>query len=403
MFVSAILAAAGRGTRLGSATPKQMLALGERTILQRSFDIIDGHDQIDEIVIALPPDLAKSPPPFLVSSRKPVRIVDGGFRRQDSVAKAFAQVSKSAGVIVIHDAARPFATADLFTRVIEAAVKGGAAIAALQASDTVKEATAAPGVRIVARTIARESIYLAQTPQAFSRNVLEPAIARGRESIGPATDEASLAEQAGHSVRLVDGEATNIKITTPHDLRVSEALSGTDAGPIPNPQSVIARVGTGYDLHRMEAGRPLIIGGVSIPHETGLAGHSDADVLCHAVTDAILGAAAAGDIGQHFPDTDPKWKGANSIELLKGAVAIVRAAGYAVANIDAVVIAERPKLAPHIAAMRANLAQAIGIDVSAISVKGKTNEKVDALGRNEAIAVHAVALLTLTSALSPQP
>ena len=153
----------------------------------------------------------------------------------------------------------------------------------------------------------------------------------------------------------------------------------------------------------MEAGRPLIIGGVTIPHETGLAGHSDADVLCHAVTDAILGAAAAGDIGQHFPDTDPKWKGANSIELLKGAVAIVRAAGYAVANIDAVVIAERPKLAPHIAAMRANLAQAIGIDVSAISVKGKTNEKVDALGRNEAIAVHAVALLTLTSALSPQP
>ena len=402
MFVSAILAAAGRGTRLGSATPKQMLALGERTILQRSFDIIDGHDQIDEIVIALPTDLAKSPPPFLVSSRKPVRIVDGGFRRQDSVAKAFAQVSKSASVIVIHDAARPFATADLFTRVIEAAVKGGAAIAALQASDTVKEATAAPGLRIVARTIVRESIYLAQTPQAFSRDVLESAIARGRERIGPATDEASLAEEAGHSVRLVDGEATNIKITTPYDLRVSESLLDS-ARPIPNPQSVVARVGTGYDLHRMEAGRPLIIGGVTIPHETGLAGHSDADVLCHAVTDAILGAAAAGDIGQHFPDTDPKWKGADSIELLKGAVAIVRAAGYAVANIDAVVIAERPKLAPHIAAMRANLAQAIGIDVSAISVKGKTNEKVDALGRNEAIAVHAVALLTLTSALSPQP
>ena len=144
----------------------------------------------------------------------------------------------------------------------------------------------------------------------------------------------------------------------------------------------------------MKPGRRLIIGGVEIPHETGLAGHSDADVLCHAVTDAILGAAAQGDIGQHFPDTDPKWKGANSIELLKGAVAIVRAAGYVVANVDAVIIAERPKLAPHVPAMRANLAQAIGIDVSAVSVKGKTNEKVDALGRNEAIAVHAVALLS---------
>jgi 2-C-methyl-D-erythritol 4-phosphate cytidylyltransferase/2-C-methyl-D-erythritol 2,4-cyclodiphosphate synthase len=395
MFVSAILAAAGRGTRLGSATPKQMLALGERTILQRSFDIIETHNRIDEIVIALPPDMAWSPPAYLISSRKPVRIVDGGTRRQDSVAKAFAHVSKSAGIIVIHDAARPFATAELFTRVIDAAVKGGAAIAALQASDTVKEATAAPGVRIVARTIARDTIYLAQTPQAFSREVLEAAIAKGRESIGPATDEASLAEEAGHSVHLVDGESTNIKITTQHDLDLSKALTGIrdSAASAQGFGAPATRIGNGYDLHRLEAGRPLIIGGVKIPHETGLAGHSDADVLCHAVTDAILGAAAAGDIGQHFPDTDPKWRGANSIELLKGAVAIVRAAGFAVANIDAVVIAERPKLAPHIPAMRANLAQAIGIDVSAISVKGKTNERVDTLGRNEAIAVHAVALL----------
>ena len=373
--------------------PKQMLALGTRTILQRSFDIVDHHDQIDEIVIALPPDLAWTPPAYLISSRKPVRIVDGGARRQDSVARAFAQVSKSASIIVIHDAARPFATADLFTRVIEAAAKGGAAIAALQASDTVKEATAAPGLKIIARTIARESIYLAQTPQAFSRAVLEDALARGRESIGSATDEAALAEEAGHSVRLVDGESTNIKITTPHDLHVSEALLGIRDLAASAQGFGVPRVGTGYDLHRLEAGKRLIIGGVDIPHETGLAGHSDADVLCHAVTDAILGAAAAGDIGQHFPDTDPKWKGANSIELLKAAVAIVRAAGYALANVDAVIIAERPRLAAHIPAMRANLAQAMGVDVSAVGVKGKTNETVDALGRNEAIAVHAVALL----------
>lgn len=393
MFVSAILAAAGRGTRLGSATPKQLLALGERTILQRSFDIVNEHDQIDEIVVALPPDLANTPPPFLISTKKPVRIVDGGARRQDSVAKAFAHVSKSATMIVIHDAARPFATADLFTRVIEAASKGGAAIAALQSLDTVKEATSAPGLTIVARTLPRESIYFAQTPQAFTRAVLEDAIQFGRGTLGRATDEASLAEQAGHSVRLVDGESTNIKITTQHDLLVSEALV-REARQIPNPQSLIPRVGTGYDIHRLESGRPLIIGGVTIVHDTGLAGHSDADVLCHAVTDAILGAAAAGDIGQHFPDTDPKWKGANSIELLKGAASILREAGYSIANVDAVIVAERPKLAPHIPAMRANLARALDIDVSAISIKGKTNEKVDALGRNEAIAVHAVALVT---------
>ncbi len=384
MFVSAIIAAAGRGTRLGAAAPKQLLTLGDRTILQRSFDIVDGHEEIHEIIVALPSELAWSPPPFLVSSKKPVRIIDGGSRRQDSVAKAFAQVSNRASVIVIHDAARPFASADLFSRVIEAAAKGGAAIAAVQASDTVKEATAAPGLRIVARTIARDTIYLAQTPQAFTREVLEDAIELGRETLGTATDEASLAEQAGHPVRLVDGEATNIKITTQQDLDMSKALVGS-----------VPRVGIGYDLHRLEPGTPLIIGGVQIPHETGLAGHSDADVLCHAVTDAILGAAAAGDIGRHFPDTDPQWKGANSLALLAAAIGIVRGAGYAVANVDAVVIAERPKLLPYIPAMRANLAQAMGVDISAVSVKGKTNEHVDALGRNEAIAVHAVALLSL--------
>ncbi len=393
MFVSAILAAAGRGTRLGSATPKQMLALGDRTILQRSFEIVESYDGIDEIVVALPPELASAPPPYLSSDRKPVRIVDGGLRRQDSVANAFAQVSNRAGVIVVHDAARPFATADLFSRVIDAAASGGAAIAALQASDTVKEAAGATGAQVVvARTLARESIYLAQTPQAFERRVLEDAIAFGRKTAGTATDEASLAEQAGHPVTLVDGERANIKITTQQDLDVSNAILGTGR---PGSAGVSTpRVGTGYDLHRLEAGRPLIVGGVRIPHDTGLAGHSDADVLCHAVTDAILGAAAAGDIGHHFPDTEPRWQGADSIELLKAAVEIVRSAGYAVSNVDAVVIAERPKLAPHIPAMRSNLARAIGIETSLVSVKSKTNEKVDALGRNEAIAVHAIALVT---------
>jgi 2-C-methyl-D-erythritol 4-phosphate cytidylyltransferase / 2-C-methyl-D-erythritol 2,4-cyclodiphosphate synthase len=392
MFVSAIIAAGGRGTRLGAAMPKQMMFVGDRTILQRSFDVIEGHDLVSEIVIALPSDLASAPPPYLVSSTKPVRIVDGGWRRQDSVARAFAEISSLAEVVVIHDAARPFATRELFTRVIDAAARGGAAIAAIQAVDTVKEATAAPGVRIVARTLPRDSIYLAQTPQAFTLQVLRDAIALGQQSTGAATDEASLAEEAGHTVRLVEGESSNVKITTGGDLRLSESLIG---GPRPGEQDhgPSLRIGTGYDLHRLERGKRLIIGGVDIPHDAGLAGHSDADVLCHAVTDAILGAAAAGDIGQHFPDVDPRWKNANSIALLESAVDIVRDAGYRVINVDAVVIAERPKLLPHVGAMRANLARAIGVDISAVSIKGKTNEQVDALGRNEAIAVHAVALL----------
>ena len=405
MFVSAIIAAGGRGARLGSAVPKQLLTIGERSILQRSFDLVDEHDRIDEIVVALPSDLARANPPMLSSSRKPVRIVDGGERRQDSVASAFSRVSNQADVIVIHDAARPFASRDLFTRVIDAATEGGAAIAALAASDTVKESTSAGGARIVARTIPREAIYLAQTPQAFSRAVLVDAIRFGAAHPETATDEASLAEQAGHPVRLVDGEPTNIKITTPTDLSVSEALaqslqpeSAADRSPLAAGSLLLPlRIGTGYDLHRLEPGRPLIIGGVHIPHASGLAGHSDADVLCHAITDAILGAVAAGDIGQHFPDTDPKWKDADSVALLEGAVRIVRAAGYAVANVDAVVIAERPKLLPHVPAIRARLAKALGVDVSSVSIKGKTNERVDSMGRGESMACHAVALLLAVS------
>jgi 2-C-methyl-D-erythritol 2,4-cyclodiphosphate synthase len=173
---------------------------------------------------------------------------------------------------------------------------------------------------------------------------------------------------------------------------VAELLAGR-AEPIPNPESRVPRIGIGYDLHRLEPGRPLVIGGVEIPHGMGPIGHSDADVLCHAITDAILGGSAQGDIGRHFPDSDPRWKDANSIDLLTRAVQIVRDAGFTVSNIDAVVIAEQPKLFPHIDKMRRTLAAAMDIDISAISVKAKTNEKVGALGRNEAIAVHAVALL----------
>jgi 2-C-methyl-D-erythritol 4-phosphate cytidylyltransferase/2-C-methyl-D-erythritol 2,4-cyclodiphosphate synthase len=393
MFVSAILAAGGRGTRLGAATPKQLLIIGDRSILQRSFEALDNHAAIQEIVVALPAELAASPPAFLVSSRKPIRIVDGGSTRQDSVVRAFSRTSEQADVIVIHDAARPFASAELFSRVIAEASKGGAAIAALQAQDTVKEATTAAGIHVVTRTIARDSIYLAQTPQAFTRPVLIDAIRQA--ALSTATDEAALAERAGHPVRLVDGEASNIKITTAHDLRLSEVLAGdTRSGEgSAEPMIGLMRIGTGYDLHRLEPGRKLIIGGIEIPHERGLIGHSDADVLCHAITDAILGAAAQGDIGRHFPDTSPEWKGANSIDLLKRATEIVHAAGFSISNVDAVVIAELPKLSPHVEAMRQKLADAMNVAISAVSVKGKTNEKVGALGRNDAIAVHAVAML----------
>jgi 2-C-methyl-D-erythritol 4-phosphate cytidylyltransferase / 2-C-methyl-D-erythritol 2,4-cyclodiphosphate synthase len=381
VHVSAIIAAGGRGSRFGGSQPKQLQMLAGVPILQRTVDAFLQGYAFDEIVVALPSELAADPPSYLDS----VIVVEGGERRQDSVANAFRAVAPSSEIIVIHDAARPLVSSELIERTIDAASKHGAAIAALQARDTVKRTD---GSRVIRGTIPREQIFLAQTPQAFRAGVLREALALV-SSASDATDEAMLAERAGHSVYLVDGDPRNLKITTPEDLEIAARLAGTTGrlGSI--------RIGNGYDLHRLVAGRPLILGGVAIPFDKGLEGHSDADAVCHAVTDAILGAASAGDIGRQFPDTDAAFKDANSIELLKRAAAVVRAAGYAVANVDVVVIAQQPKLSSHVDAMRASLARALGIEPQQVSVKGKTNEGVDATGAGEAIAVHAVALIAV--------
>jgi len=386
MFVSAIIAAGGRGQRFGGPLPKQLLTLGGTAVLERSVGLFLAHPEIDEVVVALPADLVAHPPAYLLNTSKPVRVVTGGARRQDSVLNAFRAVASASEVIVIHDAARPLATPALISRTIAAAVESGAALAAMPARDTVKRATIGE-TPFVSETIPREVVYLAQTPQVFTRRVLADALALGEQG-ADATDEAALAERAGHPVRLVEGESTNVKITTPEDLPVMDAIARGRAS-----ESVVARVGTGYDLHRLVEGRPLIIGGVTIPFERGPLGHSDGDVVCHSVTDAILGAAAMGDIGRHFPDTDPKWKGADSVELLRQAVAIVRAAGFTVINVDVTVVLERPKIKHYVDSMRQAVAGAVGTDVSNVSVKGKTNEGVDAVGRGEAIAAHATALL----------
>ena len=378
MHVTAIIAAGGRGARFGAGRPKQLLTLGGVPILQRSVEAFLRSPRITDVVIALPEDVAAAPPPYLRDAR--VRIVVGGARRQDSVANAFAAAAR-AEIVVIHDAARPLVSEAVIGRTIDAAASDGAAIASLAVRDTVKRASAG---RTVAETLPRDEIYLAQTPQAFRAGVLRDALALSTAD-GDATDEAMLAERAGHRVLLVEGDAKNIKITTMDDLTMAESLLG--------PRAAGVRIGNGYDLHRLVAGRPLILGGVTIPFDKGLQGHSDADAVCHAVTDAVLGAAGCGDIGRHFPDTDAAWKDANSIELLRQAAAVVREAGYVVSNVDVTVIADRPKMAPHADAMRANVADALGVDAAQVSIKGKTNEGVDAMGKGEAIAVHAVALV----------
>jgi len=415
MHVTAIIAAGGRGRRFGGAEPKQLLPVGGRPILARSVEAFASHPSVDAVIVALPQELADDPPVYLRSAAtlaprgagaaavhgtgKPLWIVAGGARRQDSVANAFNAAGSTTDIIVIHDAARPFASADLIARTIAAAAESGAAVAAVQSRDTVKRTDRAPAIsgRTVIETIPRDTIYLAQTPQAFQRDVLRRALEIGGRKGVHATDEAALVELAGLPVRLVEGEASNIKITTPEDMVLGDAIAARQtvgceraAGSLP---ARTGRAGTGYDLHRLVAGRPLILGGVTIPSERGALGHSDADVVCHAVSDAILGAAGLGDIGRHFPDSDRRWKDANSIDLLRRVVGIVAETGFAVGNVDVTVILESPKIRDHVEAMRAAVAAALGIEVARVSIKGKTNEGVDAVGRGEAIAAHAIALI----------
>ncbi len=388
MRVAAIIAAGGRGLRAGGGVPKQLRSIGGRTLLEHALAPFDRSARVAEIVVVLPPESMADPPIGFLAVETPLRVVAGGRRRQDSVAAGLDAVGDAASLVLVHDAARPFCSQALIGRVIDAAAEAGAAVPAVQATDTVKQSADAGGHAVVAATLPRERIHLAQTPQGFRIDVLRAAVALGRSGVD-ATDEALLAERAGYAVRLVEGDPENVKITTPADLdRAAGRMARARVAP-----AVAVRVGIGYDLHRTVAGRPLILAGVHVPHDRGLDGHSDADAVCHALIDAVLGGAAAGDIGQHFSNRDPRWKGASSIDLLERAVAIVRERGYAVGNADVVVIAERPRIGPHAAAMRERLAEALEVAVAAVSVKAKTGEGVDAVGRGEAIAVHAVATL----------
>jgi 2-C-methyl-D-erythritol 4-phosphate cytidylyltransferase/2-C-methyl-D-erythritol 2,4-cyclodiphosphate synthase len=298
-----------------------------------------------------------------------VTLVTGGDTRRETVARCLWELPAEVTHVVVHDAARPWCTPALVRRVLEAAEADGAAAAALPVDDTVHRASAEG---LVAATVDRRGLWLAQTPQAFRRDVLARAHAAGLE----ATDDAGLVAAAGFAVRLVPGERTNVKLTRPADF--------PPAGPP-------FAVGQGYDVHRLVPGRPLVLGGTPIPFELGLEGHSDADALCHALADAVLGAAGLGDIGVHFPPGDPAYAGADSVRLLERCVAMAAARGWEVAQADCLVVAERPRLQPYLPAMGARLAAALGPG-SRVNVKAGTAEGLGALGRGEGIAAHAVAL-----------
>ncbi|MDH7600773.1 MAG: 2-C-methyl-D-erythritol 4-phosphate cytidylyltransferase [Armatimonadota bacterium] len=377
MKASALIPAAGSGERLGKGINKVFCTVGGKPILAHTLSVFESCSAVEEIILVV--RSSDMPAAQALCSAfgfsKVRRIVKGGRRRQDSVAAGLELVTND--IVAIHDAARPFVTEDLIVRTVREAARSGACIAAVPMIDTVKRT--AHG-RVV-ETLDRKGLYAVQTPQTFRTDLIRRAHLEARAKGILATDDASLVEALGEQVTVVEGSYENIKVTTPADLEWAEArLAGSDV-----------RTGIGYDVHRLVEGRRLILGGVDIPFPKGLEGHSDADVLTHAVMDALLGAACLGDIGRHFPDSDAKYKDASSLDLLAEVRKKLAEAGWSVVNIDAVVICEQPRIADFVNQMSERIAGVLQMEPDRISLKGTTTEGLGFEGRGEGIACQAVA------------
>ena len=386
MKTVAIIPAGGAGKRLKAQKAKQYLLLNYLPVLVHTLKAFEQAKVIDEIILVLPSNDVASAQKQLINKyglTKVIAIVDGGKERQDSVRNGLAAINGKCDVVVIHDAVRPFVTQELINQVVAAAKSFGAASVGVKAKDTVKEIKKD---NLVAATIPRQNLWLTQTPQAFKFDLLKKAYTAAYRDKYYGTDDASLAEKIGAKVKMIDGSYENIKITTQEDIIIAEALMKKKTGSKMN-----FRNGFGYDSHRFAYGRKFILGGVEIPFNKGLQGHSDADALLHAICDALLGAAGCGDIGRHFPDTDSACKDIPSIILLKRVKKIIEEKVFSINNIDATVIMEKPKLAPYAAQMVSNIARALDIAETFVNIKAKTNEGMGFIGRNEGVAVFAIA------------
>lgn len=378
---TALIVAAGRGIRLGGPLPKQYLPLAGRPLLRHSLETLAGHPRIAAVrVVFNPEDRAH----YEAATRglDLLQPVAGGAARQDSVRLGLESLAADPpDRVLIHDGARPFIDSATLDRVLVALDEADGAIPALAVSDTVKRGE---NGRII-ETVDRRNLWRAQTPQGFRFAAILAAhrAARGSEL----SDDAAVAERAGLTVRLVAGSEGNFKVTTSDDFLRAEQIVAGRAGDI--------RTGQGFDVHAFGAGDHLWLCGVKIAHEQGLVGHSDADVGLHALTDAILGALGAGDIGMHFPPSDPQWRGAASHRFLRHAADLVAAAGGSIAHADITIIGERPKVGPHRDAMVARIAEILAIDRRRVSVKATTTEKLGFTGRGEGIAAQAVATIRL--------
>ena len=381
--VSAVLVAAGSSTRMGF--DKLSFDLGGETVLHRSIRAFAQCPLVDEIILVAGSNRAFAQQQA-ADCAKPVCVVAGGATRAESAKNGV--LAASGALVAVHDAARPFVSQQVITAALEAAARCGAAAPAVPVKDTIKAAVRGSGKTVpencfVHATPDRSTLYAVQTPQCFDRAAYLAALEElDAEKARLVTDDCSLFELTGRPVQLTEGDYANLKITTREDLPRPEQK-----------EEHKMRIGHGYDVHRLVEGRKLILGGVEVPFEKGLLGHSDADVLAHAVMDAVLGAAALGDIGQHFPDNDPVYSGADSLKLARRVAEILKEHGFRIENIDATLLCQRPKLAPHIPAMRRNLADAFGLPVDAVSVKATTEEHLGFIGEGLGIAAHAVALI----------
>lgn len=388
MKTAAIIPAGGSGKRLKSYAAKQYLSIGNLPVLVHSLRVFEEAVVIDEIVVVVPENDIEFVKGEIVRKnnlQKVTNVIAGGIERQDSVRNGLASLDEKSNIIVIHDGVRPFVTEEMINGVVRAAIDFQAASIGVKAKDTIKETTADG---CVVRTVPRQNLWLTQTPQAFQYPLLRDAYKKAYEDHYYGTDEASLVERTGIKVKMVTGSYENIKITTPEDLIIAEALLQEKSG-----EKMSIRTGFGYDSHRFVKGRKLILGGVEIPYEKGLQGHSDADVLIHAVCDALLGAAGMGDIGRHFPDTDPAYKDISSMIILEHVKTMVTANGISINNVDVSVIMEKPKLASFAPAITANIAKILNISDSRVNIKAKTNEGMGFTGRGEGVAAFAVATL----------
>lgn len=397
-MISAIVVAGGEGERLGREGGKQLACVAGSPLLSHTLRMLEQCPTLDAVVVVAHPmrvdeyrDEAVSPFGF----EKVKAVVAGGPSRADSVRAGLAAVPAETDIVIVHDGARPLVSPETITKAVKRLEDDGACAGVVvghPAYDTLKVVGEDGSVL---ETLDREKIWIAQTPQVFRASALREAHQRAVREGWTGTDDASIVEQAGGIVRLVAGPRDNLKVTVPEDLPVIEAVLNARAGR--GPLMWGTRIGFGYDVHAFAQDRPLVLGGVTIPYDRGLAGYSDADVLVHALMDAIIGAMREGDIGALFPDSDPAYEGISSIELLRHVSGRLCEQGFALVDVDTVLVLEEPKVAPFRDAMRSSIASALGVEAGRIGVKATTTEGLGFAGRGEGVAAYAVAVLEKTS------